>query len=114
MTSFTTRAARHFVLIKAVRELRKEIEKAGLDNLKVLADAGISIVGTYLNGCSPQEKATHRRNLNALMQMGITVDMLLDEVARQMKETVPIMEGRDSYKKSEVEKLLSFLSEDQK
>ncbi|GAH74223.1 unnamed protein product, partial [marine sediment metagenome] len=68
--SFMQRSARHFLVIKAAKEFKKEIEKAGLDNLKILAEKGISIVGTYLNGCSPQEKATYRRDLNALFQMG--------------------------------------------
>ena len=79
MTSFMQRSVKHFLLIKAAREIRQEIEKAGLDNLKTLADAGISIIGTYLNGCSPSEKARHKRDLNALLQMGVSADMLLDE-----------------------------------
>ncbi|GAI68515.1 unnamed protein product, partial [marine sediment metagenome] len=56
--SLMQRSAKHYVLIKAARQIRQEIEKAGLENLKILADAGKSIVGTYLQGCSPQEKAT--------------------------------------------------------
>jgi len=50
MTIFSARVAQHFLTIKAARQIRQEIEKAGLDNLKILADAGKSIVGTYLNG----------------------------------------------------------------
>ncbi|GAI91792.1 unnamed protein product, partial [marine sediment metagenome] len=53
MTSYMARTAKYFLTIKAARELKKEIEQAGLDNLIILADAGKSIVGTYLNGCSP-------------------------------------------------------------
>ena len=109
MTSFMERSARHFLTIKAAREFKKEIEKAGLDNLKILADSGISIVGTYLQGCSPQEKTTYRRDLNALVQMGVTPEMLLTEVARQLPELAPIMQGRDDYKKSEVQNLERFL-----
>ena len=109
MTSFTARAAQHFLVIKAAREFKKEIEQAGLDNLKILADAGHSIVGTYLQGCSPQEKASHRRDLNALLQMGITADMILTEVGRQMPEVAPMMEGKESYKQSEIKKLESFI-----
>ena len=109
MTSFMQRSARHFVLIKAARQIRQEIEKAGLDNLKILAEAGKSIVGTYLNGCSPQEKAMYRRDLNALLQMGVTPEILLSEVARQMPELAPIMEGKEGYKLSEIRNLLSFL-----
>jgi len=111
MTSFMERSARHFLLIKATREIRQEIEKAGLDNLKILADAGHSIVGTYLNGCSPQEKARIKRDFNALLQMGITPDMILTELARQMPVFVPIMEGRGDYERSEIQKLEQFVRE---
>lgn len=111
MTDFMARSARNFMMVKAAREIRQEIEKAGLDNLKTLADAGISIVGTYLNSCSPQDKARYRRDLNALFQMGVTPEMLLSEVTRQMPLLAPIMEGKEAYKKSEVEKLTLFLKE---
>jgi len=111
MTSFMQRTARHFLTIKAARQIKGEIEKAGLDNLKILAEKGISIVGTYLNGCSPQEKATYKRDLNVLLQMGVSVDMILDEVALQMPELAPIMKDRASYRKSEIEEVLSFLKE---
>ncbi|MBA7674057.1 hypothetical protein ES703_82264 [subsurface metagenome] len=109
MTSFMARSARNFMTIKAAKEFKKEIEKAGLDNLKILADAGVSIVGTYLNGCSPQEKATYRRDLNALLQMGVTPDMLLEEIARQMPQLASIMQGREGYKQSEIQNLEQFL-----
>ncbi len=111
MSDFMARSARHFILIKAARQIRQEIEKAGLDNLKVLANAGRSIVGTYLNGCSPQEKATYRRELNALLQMGVTADMLLEEIVRQMPELAPVMEGKEGYKQTEIKKLELFLQE---
>lgn len=111
MTTFMERSVRHFLAIKAAKEFKKEIEQAGLDNLLILADAGQSIIGTYLNGCSAQEKARHRRDLNALLQMGVTADMLLDEIAGQMPELALIMEGRDEYKKTEIEKLTSFVKE---
>ena len=109
--SFMTRSAKHFLLIKAARQIRQEIEKAGLDNLKTLADAGISIIGTYLSGCTPQEKATYRRQLNALLQMDVTPDMLLNEVALQMPGLVPIMESKQDYKKNEIQNLERFLKE---
>ena len=109
MTSFSARTAKHFFLIKAARQIKQEIEKAGLDNLKILAENGRSIVGTYLNGCSPQEKAIYRRDLNALLQMGVTSDMLLGEVVRQMPELQPTIDGRDDYKKSEIQNLERFL-----
>lgn len=107
--SFMERSARHFLMIKAARELRKEIEKAGLENLKTLAEAGTSIVGTYLQGCSPSEKAQYRRDLNALSQMGVSPDMLLGEVAKQMPEIAPMMEGKESYKQSELRELEVFI-----
>lgn len=111
MKDFMARSARHFVLIKAARQIRQELEKAGFDNLKALANAGISIVGTYLQGCSPQEKATYRRDLNTLLQMGVTADMLLDEIAGQMPELAPIIKSKQDYKKSEIQKLEAFLKE---
>ncbi|GAJ04972.1 unnamed protein product, partial [marine sediment metagenome] len=79
--------------------------------LKILANAGKSIVATYLNGCSPQEKATYRRDLNNLVRMGITADEVLDEVSRQMPKLAPIMEGREGYKKTELLELERFLKE---
>ena len=109
--TFASRVAHHLVVIKAARELRQEIEKAGLDNLKILAEAGRSIVGTYLNGCSPQEKKRRKQELNALLQMGVTPDMLLDEVVRQQPELAPIMEGKEGYKRSEIQNLEQFVKE---
>ena len=109
--TFTTRVAHHFLVIKAARQFKQEIEKAGLDNLKILADAGKSIVGTYINGSSPQEKARIRRDLNTLLQMGITPEMVLTEMARQIPEIAPIMQGREDYKKSELQNLERFLKE---
>jgi len=111
MTSFMAHTAKHFLVIKAARQIKNEIEKAGLDNLKILAENGVSLVGTYLNGCSPQEKATYKRDLGALLQMGVTVDMLLEEVARQMPQLAPIMEGKEGYKKIELQNLERFLKE---
>ena len=113
MSDFMARSARHFILIKAARQIRQEIEKAGLDNLKLLAEAGRSIVGTYLNGCSPSEKATYRRDLNTLLQMGVTADMLLEEIGRQMPLLAPIMMEKEGYKRGEIEKLEAFAKEGQ-
>jgi len=111
MTGFMARTARHFMVIKAARQVRQEIEKAGLDNLKILAESGVSIVGTYLNGCSPQDRATYRRDLNALLQMGITADMLMEEIALQMPELAPIMKKQVDYRKTEIEKVMTFVKE---
>ena len=109
--SFMARTARHFLVIKAARQFRQEIEKAGLDNLKILAGAGKSIVGTYLDGCSPQEKAQYKQSLGALLQMGVTPDMVFEELTRQMPKLALIIKQKESYKKAEVEKLISFLKE---
>lgn len=109
--TFKSRVAHHFLVIKAARQFRQEIEKAGLDNLKILADAGRSIVGTYLNGCSPQERAKIKGDLNTLLQLGINAEMILSELIRQMPELAPIMEAKEGYKKSEIEKLEQFLRE---
>lgn len=107
--SFMARSAKYFVTTKAAKQIIKEIEKAGVDNLKILADKGISIVGTYLNGCAPKEKAAYRRDLTALLQMGITAEMLLDEVARLWPDLAAIMKERENYKESEIANLISFL-----
>ena len=109
--TFKSRVAHHFLIIKAARFFRREIEKAGLDNLKILADAGRSIVATYLNGCSLQERAKIKGDLNTLLQLGINAEMILLELIRQMPEIAPIMEGKEGYKKSEIQKLEQFLSE---
>ncbi|MBA7712561.1 hypothetical protein ES703_121540 [subsurface metagenome] len=116
MTTFGSRTARYFVTIKAAREIKGEMEKlikeVGLDRLKALADAGQSIITIYFKGCSSEEKIKIRRDLNGLLQLGITADMILTEVARQMPELAPIMEGREIYKRSEVQKLEAFMKEE--
>ena len=107
--TFTQRAARHFLTIKAAREIKKEIEKAGLDNLKVLAERGVSIVGTYLQGCSPKEKEEHRRSFNALLAMGVTPEMVLEEVGTLLPEVGVIMKAKGAYKRAELQKIAEFL-----
>ena len=111
MTSFMQRSARQFLLIKAARQISGLIEKAGLDNLKTLAEAGVSVVGTFLNGCSPQEKAVYRQELSLLLQMGVTIEMLLDEVAGQMPSLAPIMRNKVDYRKAEINSVLAFVNE---
>ena len=101
----------HLLAIKTARFFRQEIEKAGLDNLKILAEAGISIVGTYLEGSSPEEKARIKRDLGALLQLGVTPDMVFEELTGQMPELVSILREKERYKKAEVQKLISFLKE---
>jgi len=104
-------AARHFVIIKAAREIKSEIEKVGLDNLTILAEAGHDIADTYLKGCSAKGIAESKRKFNQLLQMGITVDMIMAELTRQMPEIVPIMQEREGYIKKELGKLVSVLME---
>jgi len=111
MMDFSARAARNLILIKRVRELRKEMEQAGIDNLKLLADNGVSIVATYLNGCSPQRKKEIKRDFGEALSMGITGDMILNELARQMPEIGRIMVGKDGYRKAELAKMEAFLKE---
>jgi len=103
---------KHFAIIKAAKRIKKEIEQAGLERLKFLAESNISIVGTYLNGCSPQTKAEARRDLTALLALGITPDLILEELGRQMPGLAPLMVDRDAYKKSELAALDRFLKEE--
>ena len=110
--SFLERSAKHFLAIKAAHYLKEELEKAGLDNLKVLADAGKSIVKIYLEGCSPEEQKRHRRDGNTLLQLGVTPDMVLTELAGQIEELSSIMKKRKDYKRSEISKLKAFLEEE--
>lgn len=107
--SFTQRAARYLLVIKAAKAIKKEIEKAGMDNLKVLAEKGISIVGTYLQALSPKEKEEYRRDFNNFMAMGITAEMVLDEIGRQMPEVGIIMASKEGYRKAEIQKVREFL-----
>lgn len=107
--NFTSRAARYMLTIKAAKAIKKEIEKAGLDNLKVLCERGVSIVGTYLMGCSAKEKEDYRRSFNALLAMGVTPAMVLDEVASLMPEVGAIMKGREGYRTAELQKISEFL-----
>ena len=111
MMDFTQRTARHLLTIKATKEIKKEIEKAGLENLQSLALAGVSIIWTYLKGCSPEEQGRIRQEFNTLLQMGVTPDMIFDELTRQMPDLAPIIEERKDYKKTEVQNFLTFLKE---
>jgi len=110
--TFLNRTARHFVAIKAAREIREKIEQAGLDNLKALADAGKSIIGIYLKGCAPEEKKKIRQDGNTLAKLGVTPEMVLEEIAGQNDELADIMGKREDYKKKELENLKAFLKEE--
>jgi len=41
----------------------------------------------------------------------VTPDMILTELTRQMPAIAPIIDGREGYKKGEIEKLTAFLKE---
>ncbi len=110
--SFLNRSAKHFLAIKAARQIREEIEKAGMNDLKALADAGKSIIGIYLKGCSPEEKKKIRQDGNALAKLGVTPEMVLEEVAGQNEELGSIMKNREAYKKNELKNLEAFLKEE--
>lgn len=107
--NFSARAARHVLTIKAAKEIRKEIEQAGLDNLKILAERGISIVATYLQGLSPKAQDEYRSKFNSLISMGVTPEMVLDELANTMPEVGAIMKSKEGYKKAELQKISQFL-----
>lgn len=111
MTSFMQRSARYWLIRKATKEIIKEIETAGIEDLKALAAAGISIIDTYLQGCSPEEKARHKQDLSVLIQLGVTPDMILEELTLQMTELAPIIKERPDYKKREIQNLERFLKE---
>ena len=108
---FMERSAKHFLAEKAAREISKEVLQAGVENLKALAESGRSVIGTYLSGCSEERKKSLRQDYNALLKMGVTLDMILDKVARQIPEIEPIMKGMDSYRKTEIEGVTAFLKE---
>jgi len=100
--------AKKFAIKTAARRIGNEVLKAGLDNLLTLGNAGVSIVATYLNGCSPQEQAQHRADINALLRMGITFEEVLDEVARQIPQLFPIIQKQE-YRQKELQKITEFL-----
>ena len=109
--SIMEHSVRIFTARKAAREIKKEIEQAGRENLKFLAERNISIVGTYLRGCSREKKAEVKRRLTGLLSMGITMDMVLEQLGQLMPELAPLIVGRDSYKKSELQEMDNFLKE---
>jgi hypothetical protein len=101
--------AKKFAIKQAAREISKEIQKAGLDTLLTLGNAGVSIVSTYLKGCPPQKQALYRSDINNLLKMGITFEEVLDEVARQIPQLAPIIQQQE-YKRQELQKITEFLA----
>jgi hypothetical protein len=104
-----TDSVRIFYAKQAARKIKKEIEQAGLDNLKLLAERNISIVGTYINGCSKEKKAEIKRDMAGLLSMGVSIDMVLEQLGKQIPELAPLMLGREAYKKSEIQELEKFM-----
>ena len=103
--------ARFFMAVKAAREIRKQIELLGLDTLKNLVENETSIVESYLGACSAEDKAKVREMLSRLSEMGITPEMVWTETTRKIPEIAPIMEGKQAYIQSELQKLDIFLKQ---
>lgn len=112
MTNFAQKAGRRYLAIKAARELLGEIEQAGIEDLTALAEAGTSIIKTYLDGCSEEKRAWVKRQLKLVLNMGITVDMVLEETTRLMPQLGPILDGKPDYRRSEVQRLEAFANEE--
>ena len=111
MSSFLRSTAKHYLTIKAAREIREKFEEAGLDTLQALADAGKSIIGIYLKGCSPEDKKKIRQDSSILSKMGVTPAMVIEELAGQNDELGIIIGKREDYKKKELENFEAFLKE---
>jgi len=95
--------------IKAAREIKNELEQAGEENIRILVTKGVSVVGTFLQACPPKEQAEYRRNFNFLIARGVTPEMVLDELSRQMPKIASIMNAKKGYRDNELEKISEFL-----
>lgn len=109
--TFSQRAGRRFIAIKAAKELMKEIEVVGIDDLITLANAGISIIETYLKSCTEEKKAYIKSSMKTLSRLGVTADMVLEETTRQMPHLRSIMDAKPEYRQSEVQRLEAFAKE---
>ncbi len=105
--------AKYFLLIKAAADIKNKAKEIGMDDIRTLVEAGRSITEIYLNGCSEEKKVQKRREATALFQMGVTPEMLWEEVIRQLPELGPILEGKDDYLKSEFKKIEAFVKGEQ-
>lgn len=106
MTNFMTRSIQYFLTIQAAREVRAEIEKAGLDTLKILCENNISIVGTYLNALPLEKREQWRQEF---IRLGLIPEMVLNKVIGQIPELSSIIEKRPGYRKAELQKVEEFL-----
>jgi hypothetical protein len=101
--------AQKFATKKAAKEVVKALNALGLDNLRLLVDANASITDLYLKGLSDRGKANFKQNLNILFRMGITPQMLWEEMSRQIPELVLILKDKETYIRTEIAKLDAFL-----
>lgn len=106
-------AAKYFLLIKAAADIKNKAKQIGMDDIRTLVEAGRSITELYLNDISADKKEQKRREATALLQMGVTPEMLWEEVIRQMPELAPILEGKDDYLTSEFKKIEAFVKGEQ-
>lgn len=102
--------ARRITVKQLARRIKNRLVKENLNpqHLKALADSGRSIVAIYWSNCSLEEKARLRRSLKNLLRMGITPDIILNEVGRQMPELAPIIFS-EAFRKAELQRLDEFL-----
>ncbi len=106
-------AAKYFLLIKAATDIKNKAKQIGMDDIRTLVEAGRSITEIYLNGCSEEKKVQKRREATALFQMGVTPEMLWEEVIKQMPELGDILKGKDNYIKREMKKIEAFVKGEQ-
>ncbi len=102
-------AAKYFAMIKAARDIANMAKKIGIGDLRKLVDGGRSITDVYLESCSPTKKAKLKQDAHTLFEMGITPEMLWDEVTGQMPDLASIIEGKDAYVKTEMQRIKEFL-----
>ena len=105
--------ARYFVLIRAAQDVVNKAREIGIDDIRTLVEAGRSITEIYASSISDAKKVQKRREANTLVEMGITAAEVWQEVLRRMPELGPIVEGKDDYIKSEMQKIEQFVKEGQ-
>lgn len=105
--------AKYFLLIKAAADIKNKAREIGMDDIRTLVEAGRSITEIYLEGISAEKKVQKRREATALLQMGVTPEMLWEEVLRQLPELRPIIEGKDEYIKGEMRVIEQFVKGEQ-
>lgn len=104
MNTFSQRVAQAWAGIKATKQITEIVEQVGADNLKLLVESNVSIVGTFLQHCSPQGKATLR-----LAVQGLTPEGILKELIGRAPSLGSIIEKRPEYWQGELQKITEFL-----